>query len=90
VRLDALETTAKATFGEGAVSRSAGSTSITPFAKVLVKLVPQSPGPNEFIMLGVSTSLGHDTWSGEQFDGPLGFGSGKNIQPFYFLELPSG
>ncbi|MBL8796762.1 MAG: hypothetical protein JNM56_22875 [Planctomycetia bacterium] len=49
-------------FGPDAVKVHAGSVSIVPGKKVLVKLVPQGSGADEYLLLGVSASLEPHQW----------------------------
>lgn len=91
-QLTSLESVALDYFPLGSLVRSNGSTSIKLVSldagnpKVIVKLLPQSPGNDEHIKLGISTSLQCSLWGGIEFEGPRLFRG----QAFYWLTLPPG
>jgi hypothetical protein len=87
-QLRAIEQLAASYFGEQSVEKGAGSSSISYAGKVMVKLVPRDHSLREYLMLGVSTSLGRDKWGGHSLGGPKKIGKGNNEQPFYTLDLP--
>jgi hypothetical protein len=91
--MTSLASAARDQFGHAAVDERAGSTSITlhnPLLsrdKVLVKLVPQDHESDEYIKLGISTSLNQRTWAGRTFDELELIGAGNNWQPFFTVPL---
>ena len=60
-QLRALEKLAAEHFGEDAIEQNPGSSSVKYAGKVILKLVPRNHGPTEFLLLGVSMSLGRKT-----------------------------
>jgi hypothetical protein len=75
-------------FGESNVEPSSGSVSIKPLGKVLLKFVPQNPGPTEHIVFGVSASLERQDLGGFNFPDLRLIGVSRNAQQFYTRELP--
>jgi hypothetical protein len=55
---------------------------------VLVKLIPQEPGPNAHLLLGLSDVLSPREWCDQPLPDHWLAGEGRNRQPFYFLRLP--
>jgi hypothetical protein len=76
-------------FWPGRVKRGPGSTSITYPRRVTIKFMPQNPGPDEHILLGLSTLLSPQEWCPHTLAGPQLAGSADKVQPFYTLRLPS-
>lgn len=87
-QLKEIEQLAASYFGDEAVERLAGSSSIKYAGKVIVKIVPRDNFRCEHLLLGISTSLRRDNWGGHSLGGPKLIGSGDNAQPFYTLDLP--
>jgi hypothetical protein len=86
--LDAIEAVAKKRFGAMQVKREIGSTSIRPFDKVLVKLVPRYRGQDEYLLLGLAASLGRQDWDEHHLDTLYRIGVGPSAQDFYLMKLP--
>lgn len=70
------------------IKRKRGSLSIKYIEKVILKLVPRDYAGNEYILLGVSASLGRTEWGGHLLEGMKLIGVGTNRQPFYTIDLP--
>jgi len=87
-QLRAIEQLAARCFGDEAVERKAGSSSITYAGKVVLKLIPRIHNAKEHLVLAVSTSLRRNNWGGHFLNGPQLIGTGDNAQPFYILDLP--
>ncbi|PQO30758.1 hypothetical protein C5Y96_14970 [Blastopirellula marina] len=85
-QLQTLEELAEEYFS---VIRGNGSYSITYAGKVILKLVPIKDAPEEYLLLGVSTSLGRNEWGGHILNGQKQIGVGKNAQAFFTINLPS-
>jgi len=84
-----IEKLAAEYFKDASIEQKVGSSSIKYAGKVIVKIVPQGHTHAEYLLLGVSTSLGRDHWGGYAMEDPILIGSGKTAQPFYTLCLPS-
>lgn len=87
-QLRALEKLAAEYFGEDVIEQKPGSSSVKYVGKVILKLVPQNRGSGEFLLLGVSTSLGRNDWGGHSLNGPQLIGAGNKAQPFFTIDLP--
>lgn len=87
-QLRAIEQLAARCFGDEAVERKAGSSSIKYAGKVVLKLIPRIHNAKEHLGLAVSTSLRRNNWGGHFLNGPQLIGTGDNAQPFYILDLP--
>jgi hypothetical protein len=55
---------------------------------VTVKFMPQSPGSDEHILLGLSTLESPQEWCPFELEGPRLAGSADKVQPFFVLRLP--
>ena len=95
-QLSALEVILRLQFGEEAVKRSSGSTSVTLFSKsrgqskVMLKVMPRNPGSNEHLVLGVSVDFQRTEFGDTTLTGPVAIGSGRNKQPFVVIKLLDG
>jgi hypothetical protein len=84
-----LQKAAEERFGSGSVKEESGSRSISIGRKVLVKLIPQQPGPNAYLLLGLSEVLSPRDWCDQELEDRPGLvGSANKGQPFFFLRLP--
>ncbi len=84
--VDATLAVAKGVFGNEAVKKLAGSGSVSVDGKVIAKVMPQVPGPAEYVLLGVSTDFAPQTWVDmpATFDGPFVVVDSQ----FHFFLLP--
>ena len=91
--LERIERAAKGVFHDRAVTRSAGSTSITLRGRVVVKLIPHTgdsnnpAGANERIWLGVLASLTHTDWDENSFPDIRKVGTGTSARDFRMRPL---
>jgi hypothetical protein len=87
--LTRIEKAAVEMFGKGSVKKEAGSRSVSICRKVLVKLIPQEPGPNAYLLLGLSEVLSPRDWCELDLEErPRLAGAANRKQPFFFLRLP--
>jgi hypothetical protein len=86
--LFAIQAAAKKRFRDRGVIPATGSTSIKPRDKVLIKFVPQEPGQDEYLLLGIAASLGRQDWGEVHLTDVYRIGQGRNAKPFYTIRLP--
>jgi hypothetical protein len=87
-----VEDEARDHFGPSCVERKNGSSSVRMQGQVRVKIVPQRSGADEYIMLGIRSTLAPQGWCPPDwaFTGPLLAGVGGNRRAFLFHRLPAG
>lgn len=84
--IEQLVASARERFGQEGVQLMTGSVSVFWGSKVILKLLPQEPGGDEHVLLGVSAVLQSGNWR----DAPAWAGTFEiGSQPFSVLRLPA-
>jgi len=84
-----IEDALTARVGAGNVKRLPGGISVMVQGIVKAKFIPwKNSSGNEFIMLGISSTIENQDWGDYKFPEKYLIGVGGNEQPFYFMTLP--
>lgn len=80
---------ANTVLGEGAAKELDGSASVTIKQKVVAKVLPQEPGPHEYVLLGVSSVFAPQGWENmpAKYEGT--FRIKQSGFHFFLLEQPN-